>query len=214
MVGRAGERGLGGVGRLFEAGRLTTFSAFRMGVNSSLGAYSNNYGNSWLEKVSGVWRRHHNWFPRKMATGKRAHNFPCWWRVTNQIWVMLLTGWQLASSIRCTTQIWVVTRHQCGIRRHFAPGNHWWRREMLATFFNQNQPVNTSYFLTNQSKRETSVNLKTLANPPNRLNQLRLWNGLILLKFHHVIYPWDKNKRIWPQQTARENAQNFKIYIL
>ena len=30
-------------GCLFEAGRLLTFSAFRMGANSSLGAYSNKY---------------------------------------------------------------------------------------------------------------------------------------------------------------------------
>ena len=31
-------------GRLFEAGRLLTFSAFKMGANSRLGAYSNKYG--------------------------------------------------------------------------------------------------------------------------------------------------------------------------
>ena len=31
-------------GRLFEAGRLLTFSAFRMGAYSRLGAYSNKYG--------------------------------------------------------------------------------------------------------------------------------------------------------------------------
>ena len=31
-------------GRLFEAGRLLNFSAFRMGANSRLGAYSNKYG--------------------------------------------------------------------------------------------------------------------------------------------------------------------------
>ena len=36
--------GVGG-GRLFEGGRLLTFSAFRMGANSRLGAYSNKYGN-------------------------------------------------------------------------------------------------------------------------------------------------------------------------
>ena len=30
-------------GRLFEAGRLLPFSAFRMGANSRLGAYSNKY---------------------------------------------------------------------------------------------------------------------------------------------------------------------------
>ena len=33
-------------GRLFEAGHLLTFSAFRMGANSRLGAYSNKYGTS------------------------------------------------------------------------------------------------------------------------------------------------------------------------
>ena len=30
--------------RLFEAGRLLTFCAFRMGANSRLCAYSNKYG--------------------------------------------------------------------------------------------------------------------------------------------------------------------------
>ena len=34
----------GGSGRLFEARRLLTFPAFRMGANSRLGAYSNKYG--------------------------------------------------------------------------------------------------------------------------------------------------------------------------
>ena len=36
-------REVGWGGRLFEAGRLLTFSAFRMGANSRLGAYSNKY---------------------------------------------------------------------------------------------------------------------------------------------------------------------------
>ena len=31
-------------GRLFQAGRLLTFSGFRMGANSRLRAYSNKYG--------------------------------------------------------------------------------------------------------------------------------------------------------------------------
>ena len=31
-------------GRFFEAGRLLTFSAFKMGAYSMLGAYSNKYG--------------------------------------------------------------------------------------------------------------------------------------------------------------------------
>ena len=35
---------MGWGGRLFEAGRLLTFSAFGMGANSRLGAYSNKYG--------------------------------------------------------------------------------------------------------------------------------------------------------------------------
>ena len=40
-----------GWGRLlFEAGRLLTFSAFRMGANERLGAYSNKYGT--LQKFS------------------------------------------------------------------------------------------------------------------------------------------------------------------
>ena len=41
--------GVGGrwSGRLFEAGRLLTFSAFRVGgANSRLGAYSNKHGNT------------------------------------------------------------------------------------------------------------------------------------------------------------------------
>ena len=46
-------------------------------------------------------------------------DIPYWWRVTTQIWVVLLIGWtqisHAARSIRSTTQIWVVTRHQYGI---------------------------------------------------------------------------------------------------
>ena len=37
-------RKVGWGGRLFEAGRLLTLTAFRMGANSRLGAYSNKYG--------------------------------------------------------------------------------------------------------------------------------------------------------------------------
>ena len=39
----------GAGGRLFEAGRLLTFSALRKGANSRLGAYSDKYGisNDW-----------------------------------------------------------------------------------------------------------------------------------------------------------------------
>ena len=41
--------GWGEGGRLFEAGRLLTFSAFRMGAYSRLGAYSNKHGSSILK---------------------------------------------------------------------------------------------------------------------------------------------------------------------
>ena len=41
-MGRGGLWGAGG--RLFEAGRLLTFSASKKGANSRLGAYSNKYG--------------------------------------------------------------------------------------------------------------------------------------------------------------------------
>ena len=41
---------------------------------------------------------------------------PHWWRVTTQIWVMLLTRVvNLPQPIRSNTEIWVVTCHQYGI---------------------------------------------------------------------------------------------------
>ena len=40
---------------------------------------------------------------------------PCWWRITTQIWIVLLTGWSKISPSRSATQIWVVTRPQYGI---------------------------------------------------------------------------------------------------
>ena len=45
-------REVGWGGLLFEAGRLLTFSAFRTGANSRLGAYSNKYGICVLRKVN------------------------------------------------------------------------------------------------------------------------------------------------------------------
>ena len=39
---------------------------------------------------------------------------PYRWRVNTQIWVVLLIGCNLLHPIRSTTQIWVVTHHQCG----------------------------------------------------------------------------------------------------
>ena len=46
-------RGWGGDGRLFESGRL-----FEVGANSRLGAYSNNYGNSFSLQM--VQKNHEN----------------------------------------------------------------------------------------------------------------------------------------------------------
>ena len=44
---------------------------------------------------------------------------PYWWRITTQIWVVLLIGWikfsHAARPILSTTQLWVVTRLRYGI---------------------------------------------------------------------------------------------------
>ena len=55
-------------------------------------------------------------FPRN-DVWETSEEIPYWWRVTTQIWVALLIGWNLHQPIRNTnnTQIWVVTRHQYGI---------------------------------------------------------------------------------------------------
>ena len=68
------------------------------------------------EKTAAIWRRCH-WFPRQMTSEKRALKFhtddatlprsgQCFW--LNQVS-------HVARPIRNTNQIWVVTRHQCGI---------------------------------------------------------------------------------------------------
>ena len=46
-----------------------------------------------------------------------SKEIPYWWRITTQIWVVLLTGWinHVARPIRSTTQIWVVMCHLYGI---------------------------------------------------------------------------------------------------
>ena len=50
-----GGGGCSGGGCLFEVGRLLTFSAFDMGANSRLGAYSNKYGKRQCTKCLGHW---------------------------------------------------------------------------------------------------------------------------------------------------------------
>ena len=62
-------------------------------------------------------RRHH-WFTQEMTFGGES---PYWWRVTTQIWEVLLIRWSRFSPIRRTTQIWVVTRNQCGIAPIVSP---------------------------------------------------------------------------------------------
>ena len=54
LSGSERDVGWGGGGRLFEAGRLLTFSASRMGANSRLGAFSNTYGNSYVDDTKCV----------------------------------------------------------------------------------------------------------------------------------------------------------------
>ena len=58
--------GVGWGGRLFEAGRLLTFSAFRMGANSRLGAYSNKYGSPFVS-----FQFHDCCFPQTFLTLKK-----------------------------------------------------------------------------------------------------------------------------------------------
>ena len=45
------------------------------------------------EKSAYIWWRYHWLIPHQMMSEKRAVVIPCWWRVTNQIWVVLLIGW-------------------------------------------------------------------------------------------------------------------------
>ena len=83
-----------------------------------------------------LWR--HQWFPAKCIWETTAE-IPLLWRVTIQIWVVLLIGWKFASSnqkhypdLEGDTSSWwnfcacfsdVISRE-----------NKWWRREMLAIF--------------------------------------------------------------------------------
>ena len=52
-------------------------------------------------------------FPAKWHL-RNDTEIPYWWRITTQIWVVLLIGW-IKFPMQPTNQIWVVTRHQYGI---------------------------------------------------------------------------------------------------
>ena len=53
-------KGGGWGGRLFETGRLLTFSAFWMGAYSRFGAYSNKYGNYYPgQRLTAISVNHH-----------------------------------------------------------------------------------------------------------------------------------------------------------
>ena len=57
-------------------------------------------------------------FPGNGVWGSSVE-FPYWWRVATQIWVVFVIRWSELSTTQkhhwSTTQIWVVTRHQYGI---------------------------------------------------------------------------------------------------
>ena len=57
-----------------------------------------HFGGCWAEKRADIWWRYH-WFFRQMTSEKWAQKIPYWWRVTTQIWVVLLIG-------RAAWEIW------------------------------------------------------------------------------------------------------------
>ena len=72
------------------------------------------------EKTANIWRCYH-WFPRQMTSAE----IPQWWRITTQIWTVLLIGWnkfptRYDQSEALLSRIWVVTRHQYGISALFS----------------------------------------------------------------------------------------------
>ena len=64
--------------------------------------------------------RRHFATPRTVSTRNdvwgTSAEIPYWWRVTTQIWVMLLIGWskfhKRHEQIRSSSQVWVATHHQ------------------------------------------------------------------------------------------------------
>ena len=72
----------------------------------------------WPHKTGKILWCHH-WFPREMRSEKKVQKVPYWWKVTTQIWVVLLTGWSKFPPCGTTNnqkhcKIWVVTYHQYG----------------------------------------------------------------------------------------------------
>ena len=66
-------------------------------------------------KTADISRRHPPLVsPRNDVWGTSAE-IPYWWRVTAQIWVVLLIGGSSFSTNHSTNQIWIVTRHLYGI---------------------------------------------------------------------------------------------------
>ena len=102
-----------------------------------------NYAVTPRKKVD-ILRWHHCFSPGNGVWGSSVE-FPYWWRVTTQIWVVFVIRWSELSTTQkhhwSTTQIWVVTRHQYGISALLprsdiiSRGNQWWRREMTTVNF-------------------------------------------------------------------------------
>ena len=86
----------------------------------SVGRVGENPGNE-VEKAADISRRHH-WFPCEMTSENRnecRNSVQYWWRVTKQIWIVLLIGWSQFPTRHDQSEAlprsWVVTCHQYGI---------------------------------------------------------------------------------------------------
>ena len=67
----------------------------------------------------------------KIDVWRTSAEIPYWWRVTTQIWVVLLIGWRNFDPVRSTAHFWVMTRRQWGVSTRssdvISRENQWWR---------------------------------------------------------------------------------------
>ena len=88
-----------------------------------------------------IWWRYH-WFPHQMTSAKRAQKIRYCWRVTTQIWVVLLIGWikfptrhdQSEAPLDLGSDASSVWYFCACFSNVISPGNQWWHREMSAVF--------------------------------------------------------------------------------
>ena len=73
--------------------------------------------------------------PRNDVWETSAENFPYWWRVTIQIWVVLLIGWSKFpmwfGQSEATSSVWNFCAHFSDV---ISQGNQWWCHKVLAVF--------------------------------------------------------------------------------